>query len=645
MKFLHYLNLFACMVSTALVGTNEVPAQIYAADKIEKIENTNPFEDLIQDDKFKVDYLNGAYSFDHTSDVQFMNFAEYKYENTYSSAFGLYLYFYNPNDLKPINVFSDRNLVKMSIDEVNYKMYQLIPVSKSTDEIENMFYKFKVDIDETFHSKLESDQREYDLVSFQLSIKGESNPKEIEIGTKFFYTGYAAGCNGNETSTLDCLKKGYDALHLPVHGGTVRSGYVNDLLTECIDLHYVYFEIPNKYINDYGQPYSISYEYYDYPLDKGIYNIRNHDYFVEEPWDSYNDEITPDAVVGHDPHYYVQDINFWDILFNRGTAREDVAKGSMWRWEDLDVIRRNEFSKIPQIGNRLFRKDEWDSPISSSEVKDLLKQYPMDYFSSTSREDAYSGLLTSTIDDIEPPADIDPGHPNLSWWGKLANQITYGKGQYGRTQDSGNTWSNKSAYEIVTSIDDENGTLYTIDSNDVADFNEMYQSSLENDTTMMILRFHETEYWTAPVTFHRRAALRLIAENIGYSAFPHIIDDFRVITLGFEMNDYITIIPVVSDPIQIVPSLIGPGDDRPDVLDDYDKLFGKDAINLKLILGIIGGILLIVGGYKLITLIDTLRLTRSSIKANNTNTKIAKQEHKAEKKKLKEQKTKKKGKK
>lgn len=658
MKLIKNLILFSCLFGSSLIIPAKQVRSVNAAEEQEKILTTNPFEDLIQDEQFKTDYLNGVYKFQKGADIEFLNLSEYKYQNTYTENYGLFVYFYNPDDSRKIDLFSDANKIELSTDGTHYYNYNLKPVSRSVDEIQDMFYKFRVDTNQDFYNSLNSAERTYYVSSYELKIRNENQIHDVEIGQTLKFTGYASGCNGNTESTLECYKEGLETIHLKTHAGYKRSGAINDNLSKHIDLQYVYFEIPNKYITTYGQPYSVSYEFYDCYTDKGIFNIRKKDAYIEkewwqagdncgssgayflDPWKTYSvteldynqsifsivqDDIetlkTDEALRKWDPKasspYYLPNLNNWSTLSN----------------EEKQFYRDNQNNYTPTVlGDRLFRKDNADSEITSKDIEELIKKYGLTYLASNQ---IYSGPIEKTIDDIEEPTSINPNMPNLSWWESLCAANAKGDTPWGRTQAGGTSWENVKSFEVVESRDDSNGSIYTINPNDVEKFNEIYDDTIDNDTTLCILRFNEAEYWTAPVYFYREPLLlgNERYTQIGYSAFMHIIDRFNILSLTFRMNDKYTVIPVVSDPQRIVPGATSPVDDRPE---DYSwwndiKKIGE-KINIKAIIGIVAGIILLFIILKLVFKLIDVANNRKIKKAAKQISKEKKREKKPDEK-------------
>ena len=70
MKLAKFFLAFTCLFSSYVATmTPSASLSVSAAEEQEKIEVTTPFEDLIQDDQFKVDYMNGVYKFDENKEI------------------------------------------------------------------------------------------------------------------------------------------------------------------------------------------------------------------------------------------------------------------------------------------------------------------------------------------------------------------------------------------------------------------------------------------------------------------------------------------------------------------------------------------------------------------------------------------------
>ena len=93
----------------------------------------------------------------------------------------------------------------------------------------------------------------------------------------------------------------------------------------------------------------------------------------------------------------------------------------------------------------------------------------------------------------------------------------------------------------------------------------------------MLFRFATSDYYAAPVDIYQSDFWGTVHKGQAYVARQSVFFDFDVIDLTFNKDGVYTVIPVVSDPIDIVNDLTSPTD------------MGDDG------LGILGIILLILG--------------------------------------------------
>lgn len=677
-----FLTLSCLFASYIAVDPSEAIIAQAAASEEEKIEVSNPFEDLSEDEQFTEDYANGVYKFDTNKEIQFLKFFEYKYQNTYTSDFGLYIYFYNPNKGNLPELLTTKHKIQISTNGTDYYKYNLKFISRSIGEIEDMFYKYKVVIDKTFYDQLNSETRDYHISSFEIKLAQDSQVKDIEVGKTYKFSGYAKGCNDNEESTLSCIEQGLETVNLKVYGGYKRSSYINTGLTKAIDLHYVYFEIPNRYIRSYGEPYAVSYEYYDCYTDKGVWNIDKDKstYYPEKKWWQYGDNSMGTQCYAEDPFTWDNSAdhaeldNLWALNTISGDLIASIALAANGQYAKSDntvgeVCKNNKYANYKfdlrskysptwisknknahsninsnykykdnswrytpgALLEALFRGKNWNSKISKKDIAGRIDKYGMETFSSKKNQ-KYSGVLTSTIDDLTSAVTPSVEEPNYETIvGLLMNLITHGNGQWGRTQEDSVTWDQVPVYQRVTNAEDSEGTRYAIDKDDVSHFNKVLSGTTTKDTTMCILHFAETEYYSSPIFFRRDSAMPFSIggrryTKIGYSSFMHIIDQFDILSLTFRINDQITIIPVVSDPIRIVPNATAPVDDRPEGESWWESL--TQSLNIKRLIGIIAGVVLVFVAIIVIKKIIGAVSTKRAMKANKITIREAKKKRK-----------------
>lgn len=557
MKLFKNLILTLSILSASLGNVTPASAAFASSEEIASIDATSPLEDLIYDEKFQNDYFQGLYRPSSGGKLDLINFTEYKFSNTFTSDYGLYMYLFNPTQTE-FDYLSEKNKVQLKFG-LDYKKYGLKFISKTTDKEDNLFIKFKVNIDEDFYNSLNKSSRVYDVSSIALLSSNKFNAEDYLIGASFKYSGYAKGMNDNKNSTLNCVKEGLDVLRIPIEGGTKRSGFVNQALTKQQDLHYVYFAIPTEYENKFGDLYSVHYEYDEYELDKPFYvmnvnyqtfshnskvdamcftdgNVENADNVLdypelEEPW----------RLAGCWDDW----LRYWnDPVSGASKMAFDANAFKFQQSADFDW-----FDILPE--ERLFLTRTGLEEISNEQVEERIKKYGISKFSSTKKP--HQDKKTS-IDDLEA---------GTSSGGTIISNDKLGKfmGLPEKVQkDDAIFWGQlDSLVKVEHPENDANGNSFYINKYDVTKFNGFYNNSLKNNKSMYLLRIDQTPYITGDII---EADVRpwnpfdpINTKRHGYTARETIILNFTIISFTFKNSRGETVLPVSSNPINIIPGL------------------------------------------------------------------------------------------
>lgn len=275
MKFSTYVMVILATANTA-VTTAAVSRSVEMATP--QIETTTPLEDLLENDKFKTLYTAGYYekasSADHNNvegiyPIQFTEWM-YGYED-----YNLYFYVWNQTQTSIFNLTSELNGV--TIQDVSTGSYELYPIS-FVSKTGNQFYKYKLDIYDLDLYKFLTDTgtRQYSLGQLHLKKNNSSTglSSAYPFGKRYIYQGIVAD------ATLTMEEDELDLLSVTPTGGVFRSdsaqsdeilgseteGYRYKAMAHN-DLHYVYFNIPNEYLNEYGDVAEYHFSYYPVVLN------------------------------------------------------------------------------------------------------------------------------------------------------------------------------------------------------------------------------------------------------------------------------------------------------------------------------------------------------------------------------------------
>ena len=594
---------FSFILSFLVVMAGIFPAVLPAsAEETSKsvYEQTNVLDDL------KKATVNGnpfdltTYNFDERKPTQVISFVEYCY-SFYSEKqdnFGLYVYVYNPKGLK-FNLYSPLNKIQIALDaatDANYTKYNLKYLNCSTEtNYEGLFYKFRVDLTETQEknvlSTVNSSERVYRVSGIELLTSGASNATEYTIATTYKYNGYAAGygSNKNAESTLTCSTEETDVLSLEVHPTQYRPNGTNGKSEYTQDsLHSVYFAVPNEYITRYGAMTAVHATWLDAVLkpalvtgnqtaydailpllgkniktqstfnymylgayayqqngEAGSLYLGGYTYYNEEPL-MRNDEVIN--------HYYGKDIETLYSMYYAGSGT-DSADNFTLSSEDILVELKASASKYGGVlVNGKYSKymfetvaDKWtDVNITADET-----------FS-----------LTDEIID-------------KSWWDKfwgLQGDITT------------NTFDGISAIYAIKDSDltgtaSEVSQRLFISESDYAEFTNYYNTH-KNTSTVYLFRYQVSDYIAQEATLMKENtsifgnSFKKVDSNAYF--FQQTVNlDFDIIDVTFSNGEKSTVIPVVSNPIDVVP------DATPPVYTTTDEE-GLDWLKiLKIVVGVI----------------------------------------------------------
>lgn len=243
-------------------------------------------KDLKIDDK-EFNYLNFGY--DKDGQTQMLYFAEVGFSMQNSSNYALYLYVYNPtcseygwdskaNVVQMAEAFNEDGLPSPTAKDENgllnsYRKFNLKYCNKTSD---NLYIKYRVvDEDNILYEIVKSYMSKHNKRCYYISgieLFSEDDSDIVEYGVNKIYTYSGAD------KTLKCNTVSYDTIKLKVVPCYfILSDGFNDISYK--QLSSVYFELPKKYIEEYGELQLISAEWYKKDLDSIF--ITNHKGFYD----------------------------------------------------------------------------------------------------------------------------------------------------------------------------------------------------------------------------------------------------------------------------------------------------------------------------------------------------------------------------
>ena len=234
----------------------------FAATDVQTVyENTNVFDDLEGSTIGGKTFDIADYPHNSNGKPQLISLAEfcYSYYADKQGDFGLYAYVYNPQDIA-FDMATDRNKIQLTYgDKTSYSKYTLEFLNYSQRAgYEGRFYKFKVRLTDAQRDEIldtvDDSGRVYKISGIELSYKGTVT--EYPCAQTYTYTGFAEGYGSElaQGDTLSCKVDGFDRyLTLDVRSTYYRPEGTNGEAYERDTLHSVYFSVPNKIIEEYGE--------------------------------------------------------------------------------------------------------------------------------------------------------------------------------------------------------------------------------------------------------------------------------------------------------------------------------------------------------------------------------------------------------
>lgn len=570
------LLLFVVSAMAVVVGTPTATA--YAEDGVSAIETSYVLDDLKAIDGFSIT----DYPHDESGILQVINFAEYGYGK--ESDFELYVYVYNPKELR-IDTESAKNKISMSIgDDKDYNKYVLKLCSVSTGGYTNRFYKFKVFGLTDAYKKLNKDNRKYSVSEVEFLTASEDLATSYTVATTYFYSGYAKGYaeESKEKSTLVCETSSLNTISLNVNSTSYK--FQNDIRSGT-QVSSVYFSVPERYF-DYGVLKKIKAEWNEYKTQPIIITSEKTLYdaflpFVGVDIGGYNEDIgyrLSDSEV--DPS-----VTFWS--YNYGTDAEDVM---------------TKLAFLFYTGGT----DIHDYYLSSEAIENYIKEYEnksdlfRDQIDADRAEAGYN--VGYNVVEIDAEDKFDLLSFNTSTWQNKLLAWLY------PDLETSDVDSIAPIYEVksndLVGTDKLVAKKLLIDEHDVSSFRNYYVAEKVKGNRVFLFRFATSDYSSYSVTYNKDSFVSVGHDGKVAKAEETVFLDFDIIQLSFCKNDTLTVVPVAASPINVVGAVEPPIEDR--VTEFFDSLKTDSKKLLKVIaiaLAVVIFILVIVLIVKVISLV------------------------------------------
>ena len=522
--------------------------------------------------------------------LQLVYFAELGYREANSTDYGIYFYIYNPEKIS-FNTDSAKNAANMAVsfnakgEPDEYENLALTFIDRTED---HRYYKFRLNDSEQMYEYAKSysqqrGSRRYDVAGIQLLSYGENMPRDYATPATYTYTGYAAGYGDNvfEESTLECVQTERKVIQF---NDIQQTYYRYPQDTENFaEIKTVYFSVPNNVLDYYGEIYSIQAEYYEYDMQPALV-VQNDDIYNE--FEQYIGETIP-TFNSLEYCFYVSE------TMEQGAGILNAAYIEWYYGNFFKAMLNNSnpnvqgYNKLVLIFNALGSVDYYT--VSRNDLLNAMEDYTEEFGQGNayggfnddlflSNSAGYDGATQIAIsaDDLFDLEGFDTGNALDNFFWALFQGY-----------DNPPIQDIEPIHPVTErdlNIRDISNELY-IAPQDEADFITYCENQMEQDRTVYMFRSKVDDYTDKQAWVRYTGDSISLARDEAASARYVTVDlGFDIISLGFKADKCLTIVPVVSNPINVIPDL-EPGKE---ILDNTN---GVPWLTIAIILAVsVGGI-------------------------------------------------------
>ena len=506
----------------------------------------------------------------------------------------------------------------------NVKDYTKFPLkfcNASTGEYENRFLKFRIVDDAGIILKAQHEREEatgsryYHIAGIELyAIGGDATTaQDYWVNHYYQFSGYAEGYGDSEKFPFQCDATGNaEAVQLDVRHTYYRTESSGKGANYQNQLDTVYFAVPKRLFDTYGKLQRIKAEWYEYKTKDYVVTSNSEFYNAVQ---SYLGKIVPSSNgqvletiepvlnddIGYALAHGMKTLSAW------GSESYESAE---WGW-NLGVALR-----IDEICDRLTllfltdNIDEYDpystkneGTIKGNDLYDRILAYNKSYETGTLpvKDGTISAdLFESDIDDSRKvdseqgkiqqgysyyDFDADTDIQKLISWQDGAPSFWENWNEFGFWDALFGNIPSETGREIspiqvlkesdLSGTDAEVSQRLLVNINDITALKDAYDDAVtvnplepdDEECYLVMFRFATSDYYAAPLDIYESDFWGTVHRGQAYVARQSVFFDFDVIDLTFNKEGVYTVIPAVSDPIDIVNDLTSPTDMGKDGLD------------------------------------------------------------------------------
>lgn len=569
------------------------PSVAYAAggDAV-NFDTTDVMDDLTGSALNGVPFDVADYPYDKNGEIQILGFVEYcysEYENLRGN-YGLYLYIYNPA-LLDIATGTGSNRIEMATEfsedgtPTAYNKFALQFCGVSDGVEANRFWKFKIADSAYFLDKVNVNARSYYVSGVEIQTYGEENAKEVKIATQYTFTGFAKGYSA-ESEEISTLSGSAELMEVVEINGLLdrqtvyRTDMSNPNVTSHNQVNGVYFALDDEIIQRYGKLQRIKAEWWEYRTTP-ILVVNSSD--IAEALDewvgvimgTYNSALPYGVSTGYYYHSnpgFTSSVNYsWTYnvnldksgsLFTTNYDSDEVCEKLSWiLFENADSLDNN---YNVDAGKLVEYMQTYSDRYPNKVITDNGVKYNSDLLTTDVGDGRKAGYNVYEFDALEDELEFkvfDPDDHTYTSWERLMAAFGW----------SAETSSALAGQSPILLIDESNyysmfaGSLQEISNRlliaetEVNKFKDYCEEEiLEKGNTVVHFRFACTKYDAAEAEIWNGNGRDGQVECDAFLAQENVFLNFDIISLTFNDDGNFRVLPVVSDPIDIISDVTGP---------------------------------------------------------------------------------------
>lgn len=471
--------------------------------------------------------------------------------------YALYAYVYDPAG-HAYSTLAGENVVNMAVsydthgEPDGYANLPLVYCSRTDDKT---VWKYRV-VDEEGQvlanaqaQDAANGKRWYDVAGVQLREVGAAMAQDHKVANTFYYEGYATGMSGESALSSTLTVNNEKTVELEVEHAFYRSDDPSGYLGGHYDsLASVYFSIPNEYIEEYGEVYAVHAEYLKAITDY-IFVTGNSDVYGELSAHVGEDVSGLDLRYGFGAGRTIASTEVLiQIMYQHSYNMNKSINGMYWH-QTADALSRLYYIFEAEEGKaqkRIISTDELtEYMLNYSEGKSdlVLGRYARELFTAIDEEKTPVYL---SADDTLPITEIGL----KDWWESLFGP-GYSEEEY-----------NVSAIQRVDNAESAEQVQadYYIDTSCYDDFKAYYDAH-SADSAVYVLHFAVDDYYNTVAANFDNDSLICEMNSDAYLAQEAVYLDFDIIDISMNDGEKITVLGVVSDPIDIISPITPPPED------------------------------------------------------------------------------------